>query len=202
MLEQSFPAVFLFICLSSGGHPLLQREQGGSRIAGKVSPAFKLSIRRGWHPSGEILAGNGIRVAVDSTGLKTLEVTLSGSGLGGATQIALPLEIRTNEAYDLTLTSISVEYPPAIAASIGSVRAGGSSVEPGARDVARYKGLIDLVRCVKPITALHGPRVSRAGNFDTEENALSAELNLSISPRPEDQCSWRARFRIALQASY
>ena len=71
---------------------------------------------------------------MDSAGLKTLEVTLSGSGLGGPTQIALPLEIRTNEPYDLKLTLVSEECPPAIASSIGSVRASGSSVAPGARE--------------------------------------------------------------------
>jgi hypothetical protein len=202
MPEQSWAAFFLFILLSSSGHLPLQREQGGSRVAGRVSPAFRLSIRRGWQPSGEILAGDGVRVAVDSTGPKTLEVTLSGGGLGGSAQIALPLEIRTNEAYDLRLTLISEECPPAIAASIGSVRASGSSVVPGASDVARYKGPIYLARCVKPVTALHGPRVSRAGNFDTPGNALSADLNLSISPHSGNQCSWRASFRISLKASY
>ena len=202
MLEQSYAAFCLFILLSSGVNPPLQREQGGSIVAGRVSPAFKLSIRRGWQPSGEILAEEGVRVAVDSAGLETLEVTLSGSGLGGAAQIALPLEIRTNEPYDLELTLISEECPPAIGASIGSVRASGSSVVPGARDVARYKGRIDLAHCVEPVTALHGPRVSRAGNFETPGNALSADLNLSISPYTGNQCSWRAKFRISLQASY
>lgn len=202
MLERSYASFCLFILLSSGVNPPLQRERGGSRVAGRVSPAFRLSIRRGWQPSGEILAGEGVRVAVDSAGLKTLEVTLSGNGLGGATRIALPLEIRTNEPYDLKLKLISEECPPAIAASIGSVRASGSSVVPGARDVARYKGRIDLARCVRPVTALHGPRVSRAGNFETPGNALSADLNLSISPYTGNQCSWRARFRISLEASY
>jgi hypothetical protein len=202
MFVQFSAAFFLFILLSSSGHLPLQREQGGSRVAGRVSPAFKLSIRRGWRPPGEIFAGDGVRVAVDSAGLKTLEVTLSGSGLGDATQIALPLEIRTNEPYDLKLTLISEECPPAIAASIGSVQASGSSVAPGARDVERYKRPIDLLRCLKPVTALHGPRVSKAGNFDTPGNALSADLNLSISPYTGNQCSWRTKFRISLQASY
>jgi hypothetical protein len=202
MLEQPYAAFCLFILLSSGVNLPLQREEGASRVAGRVSPAFKLSIRRGWHPSGETLAGESVRVAVDPAGPKTLEVTLSGSGLGGATQIALPLEIRTNGPYDLKLTLISEECPPAIAASIGSVRASGSSVVGGAGHVTRYKGLIDLARCVKPVTALHGPRVSRSGNFETPGNALSADLNLSISPYTGNQCSWRARFRISLQASY
>ncbi len=202
MIEQFCAAFLLFIFLASSSHLPPQREPGGSSVAGRVSPAFKLSIHRGWRPPGEILARAGVRVVIDSVELKILEITLSGSGLGGATQIALPLEIRTNEPYDLKLTLISEECSPAIAASIGSVRASGLSVAPGARDVARYEGPIDLIRCLKPATALHGSRVSRAGNFDTPGNALSADLNLSISPYTGNQCSWRTKFRISLHATY
>ena len=194
-----FSIAFLtYTLLASIGYaPSAQGDQGVTMIAGRVASALRLSVRQGWQPLANQPAA--VSVAADSSALNSVQVILSGGGTGASSQVVVPLEMRTNEAYELKLTLISSEGPsPAIFASIGSVRPSGRLVAPRAAEVSRDQDLIDLMRCVSPVTALHGGRISVGGNLTTPANALLADLNLSISEVPATADHWRALLRISV----
>lgn len=193
-------AFFVFVFLASVGSASAQREQGTMRITGRVDAVVQLSVRKEWQPSNQPAAD--LHVAADSTSVDSVQIILSGSEQTAPTDVVVPLEMRTNEAYELKLTLISSEGPaPAMLASIGSLRPGGALVSPRATEVLRDENSIELARCVSPVTALRGTRVSMRGNFTTPANALLADLNLTISPGGATQGYWRAVFRISVHRS-
>ena len=193
--------VFVFLA-SSGDAPSAQHELANSGISGRVSPALKLSLQPGWQSASNLPGNSELRIAAEPGGVNSVDLTLSETGSGGPSLVAIPLEMRTNEAYALELLLISSEgCAPAITASIGSVRAGGSAVAPRATEVSVHNASIDLTGRGNPVTLLRGPRISAGGNFTTPGNALSVDLNLSISPNSAIQCSWRASFRVSLHPS-
>lgn len=189
---------FVYIILASAVYaPCAQRDQGATTITGRVSSALRLSVRQGWQPLAN--QPDAVSVAADSSALNSVQIILSGSGTGASSQVVVPLEMRTNEAYELKLTLISSEGPsPAIFASIGSVRPSGTLVAPRAAEASRDQDSIDLMRCISPVTALHGGRISVGGNLTTPANALLADLNLSISEVPATAGNWRALLRISV----
>lgn len=198
-----FKITFLvFIFLASVGYaPSAQREQGTTNITGRVSSALQLSVRKGLQPLSNQSAGD-LYIAAGSVGVDSVQIILSGSGQTAASQIVLPLEIRTNEGYELKLALLSSEGPaPALLASIGSVRPTGALVAPRATDVSRGENSIDLTRCLNPVTTLRGTRISMGGNFTTPANALLADLNIAISPGGGTPGYWRVLFRISLHRS-
>ena len=193
--------VFVFLA-SSGDAPSAQRDVAISGITGRVLPALKLSLQPGWQAAANLPGKSELSIAADPSGATSVDVILSETGLSGTSLVALPLEMRTNEAYELELVLISSEgCAPAITASIGSARASGSSVAPRATEVSPNKASIDLMGCVNPVTVLRGPRISARGNFTAPGNALSVDLNLSISPNSAIQCLWRVSFRMSLHPS-
>jgi hypothetical protein len=130
-----------------------------------------------------------------------VQFALSGTAPGTAVQVVLPLEIRTNVAYELKIVLLSSEgCAPEITTSMGSIRPSGALTSPGAADTLRSSESLYLARCLSPTTYLRGSRVSARGNFSTIGNALLADLNLSISPNVE-QCYWRVVCRISLHPS-
>lgn len=191
-------AFFAFVFLASVGYALsAQREQGTMNMTGRVVPAVQLAVRKEWQPLGQPAAN--LHIAADSTGVNSVQITLSGSEQTTASEVVVPLEMRTNDAYELKLTLISTEGPaPTMLASIGSLRPSGALVSPRATEVQRDENSIELARCLSPVTALRGARVSMRGNFTTPANALLADLNLAISPGAAPQGSWRAVFRISV----
>lgn len=193
---------FAYVFLASSGYvPSAQREQAATAITGRVSSALRLSVPQGWQPLASQPAA-ALHVAANSAGVSSVQIILSGSGPGLTSQVVVPLEMRTNEAYELKLTLISTEgLAPVILASIGSVRSSGLLVAPRAAEVSRPENSIDLTRCLSPVTALQGRRISVGGNFTTPDNALLADLNLSILQGGTTQGYWRALFRISLHKS-
>ena len=193
--------VFVFLA-SSGDAPSAQHQVATSGISGRVFPALKLSLQPGWQAASNLRGQSELRIAAEPSSVNSVDVTLSETGLGGPSIVALPLEMRTNEAYALELVLISSEgCAPAIKTSIGSARASGSAVAPRATEVSAHKASIDLMGSGNPVTVLRGPRISARGNFTTPGNALSVDLNLSISPNSATQCSWRVSFRVSLHPS-
>jgi hypothetical protein len=193
--------VFVFLA-SSGDAPSAQHELANLGISGRVSPALKLSLQPGWQAAANLPGNSELRIAAEPSGVNSVEVTLTETGMGGKSLVAIPLEMRTNEAYSLELVLISSEgCMPVITASIGSVRARGSAVAPRATEVSVHNASIFLIGRGNPETLLRGPRISARGNFTTPGNALSVDLNLSISPNSDIQCSWRASFRVSLHSS-
>ncbi len=197
--------ITLLVCIflaSATLAPSAQQQRGAIRIGGTVSPATRLSLGRDWQPSINAAVALGLRVAVQTAGPNSVQINLSGSGLSAASQVVVPLEMRTNVAYELKLTLISSEGPtPPIFASIGLVRPSGTLVASRAAEVSRDENSIDLTRSLGPVTALHGRRISVGGNFTTPDNALLADLSLSISQNAATQGSWRALLRISLHKS-
>ena len=193
--------VFLLLA-SSGDAPSAQSEAAISGINGRVSPALKLSLQPGWQATSNLLGKSELRITAAPSAVDSVDVTLSETGPGGPSLVALPLELRTNEAYALEVVLISSEgCAPAITASIGSVGATGSAVRPRATEVSAHSASIDLLGRGNPVTVLRGPRISAGGNFTTPGNALLVDLKLSISPSSAIQCSWRVSFRVSLHPS-
>ena len=171
------------------------RDQGAAAISGRVSRSVTLSLVQAWQQQFGI---NGISVNAESIGLDSVQVVLSGVGSTASGKLTIPLEIRTNTAYEMRIVLLSMEgCSPAVDCSIESVRASGTWVAPGAVNGARSESL-PVTTCSNPTTCLHGPRVSTGGNFESARNALIAELALSI-PVSAQQCSWRIAFRVSLQ---
>jgi len=143
-----------------------------------------------------------VNISADPAGINSLQITLFGSEHTAASEAVVPLEMRTNEGYELRLTLISSEGPaPAMLASIGSVRPSGPLVSPGAVEAIRNLDGIELARCLSPVTALRGTRVSLRGNFTTPTNALLVDLKLAVLPAAETPGPWRVVFRVSLHPS-
>lgn len=193
---------FVYVFLASAVYaPCAQREQGTTTITGRVPSAVRLSVRQGWQPSPNQSAA-GLHFSADSASVNSVQIILSGNGPSATSQVVVPLEMRTNQAYELRLTLISSEgAAPVIFASIGSVSPSGTLVAPRAVEISRDENSIDLMRCLSPVTALRGSRISVRGNFTTPTNALLTDLNLSLSPDGATPGYWRASFRISLHGS-
>jgi hypothetical protein len=193
----------VFVLLSSSADtPSAQHEVAISGISGRVSPALKLSVQAEWQAASNLAGKSELRIVAVPGAVGVVDVTLSETGPGGPSLVALPLELRTNEAYALEAVLISSEgCAPAIAASIGSVRASGSAVRPRATEVSVQDASFDLMGRGNPVTVLRGPPISSGGNFTTPGNALSVDLNLSIPLNNSTQCSWRVSFRVSLHPS-
>jgi hypothetical protein len=194
-------SVFVLLA-SSANTPSAQPDVAISGMSGRVSPALKLSLQSGWQTASNLPGKSELRLVAAPGAAGSVDVTLSETGPGGQSLVALPLELRTNEAYVLEVVLISSEgCAPAITASIGSVRATGSAVRPRATEVLIQDASFDLMGGGNPVNVLRGPRISAGGNYTTPGNALSVDLNLSISPNNAAQCSWRVSFRVSLRPS-
>ena len=124
---------------------LAQQGAGMIRISGGVSPALKLSI------GSNLQLPAGTHAAVEAKGLDFIEIGLSGDGQSNPSQMTIPLEIRTNVGYKLSLSLPSSSgCLPGLAASIATVRASGEAVVPGATETSRPTDVIDLVNIRNP----------------------------------------------------
>lgn len=183
---------------SSGPARSSPLEQGIAQIGGRVSPCVWLSLGQGWQQKA---AGTELLVNVVGSGLESLQVELSGTAPSTGLQIAVPLEIRTNVAYEMKLVVLSSDgCAPDIVAAVGAIRPSGALVSPGAAEASSKTESLGLMRCVSPAIALRGARVSARGNFSTPGNALLANLDLSIPPI-QQPCYWRVVFQISLHPS-
>ena len=194
MKRYSLPLLLCVLVGSNGSTVSSALGQGTAGIAGRVSPAVKLSLGQTWQQQA---AGEGLFFTAESAGPETVRVVIGGTASSHAVRIALPLEIRTNIAYELKVIVLSSEgCAPEIATSVGSIRPSGGLVSATAA-ASRPTESFDLMRCLSPANALRGSRVSTGGNFSTTTNALLANLDLSISPN-QQPCYWRVVFQISL----
>lgn len=182
--------------LLASGTPVIlaQHGTGTIRISGGISPALKLSL------GSNLQLPAGVHAVVEAKGRDFIEIGLSGEGQRNQSQMTIPLEIRTNVGYELSLSLLSSSgCVPGMAASITSVRASGEAVVPGAAATSRRTDVMDLVNPSDPLPVLTGPRISARGNFTTVGNALLVHLNITMTERVRTGCSWRASLRISLQ---
>lgn len=196
MKRYSLPLLLCVLVGSNGSTVSSALGQGTAAIAGRVSPSVKLSLGQTWQQQA---AGEGLFFTAESVGLDAVRVVIGGTA-SSHVGIALPLEIRTNIAYELKLVVLSSEgCAPEIATSVGSIRPSGglaSAAAAGSHPAESF----DLLRCVSPANALRGSRISTGGNFNTVGNALLANLDLSISPNQQPGY-FRVVFQISLQPS-
>lgn len=191
-------AFLMFVFLGSVGYA--QRAPGTITITGRISGAVQLALRREWQSSNQ--QASDLRIVADSTSVNSVEIILTGSEKSTPAEVAVPLEMRTNEGYELRLMLISTEgSAPPMFVSISSLRASGPLVAPKAAEVTRQADSIELARCLSPVTTLRGNRISMRGNFTTPTNALLADLKLAVSPGGATPGRWRAVFRVSLHPS-
>ncbi|HXG91197.1 MAG TPA: hypothetical protein VNN73_02365 [Blastocatellia bacterium] len=197
------PAALLAACAlcASGAHAALaQQDRAAVRITGAVSPALKLSTVR-------ITDGAGVHATVEVSGLDSAIVTLEGNGQGSAARITIPLEIRTNVAYELKEETLYAEgCAPDVIASANSIRASGAGVAPKAIDESKKQEPINFTGQMNPTgqqnagVLITGPRVSLAGNFTSSNNALLVNLDIDLNNQTRG-CRWRLVFRLSLRQS-
>jgi hypothetical protein len=198
MVLNRFGTVVIGFMLLAASTPetLAQRETGSIHISGRVSPALKLSL------GSNLQLPDGAQAVVEASGLDFIQIGLRGDGHSIASQISIPLEIRTNVSYELRLSFLSREgCMQGLTASIGAVLPSGASVVAGAAETSRTTGIIDLVDHSDSMPILTGPRISARGNFATAGNALLVHLNIAMREGQKAGCPWRASVRILLHPS-
>jgi hypothetical protein len=187
------------VSLSNGPVASAQQGNGSISITGKVSPALKLSIAEANREPLEIREAQGVRAAVRSEGLESAQIELTADDTSKLSRLTIPIEIRTNVAYELKLTLLSNEgCAPRVTTSVGSIYASGAAVAAMAAESSRRSGPIDLAR--ESSTALVvGPRVSAGGNFTSPNNAIRMSLSLDFQ-ESSAVCGWHAVIRVSLAA--
>ena len=162
------------------------QDRASINISGRIPPALRLSIAAG--PSQP-------PARVQITGPDSAEILLEGTA--APRPVVLSFEIRTNVAYQLTLSLISSSgCAPEIEAGVVSVEATGPAVIERAEPEARVCETVALTKPAVERTILAGPRVSARGSFNAPGNALRVELRLD--PSEAARCGWQSRLRLRL----
>lgn len=163
---------------------MAQQDRATITIRGFVPPAVSLSV------------GIVSQVAIKASGRDFALIELSGAD-DEASQFTIPLELRTNVAYELKLALESAEgCPRQIIASIEGARPSGELVAQGASQVNQQVGFIDSSRVGSAQILMTGPRISTRGNFTSPNNALL--VNLQLRSQGSGQCHWRILLRASL----
>ncbi|HKQ09104.1 MAG TPA: hypothetical protein VJ464_28535 [Blastocatellia bacterium] len=193
-LRFAFLACALLAVLSINGSA---QQSAALRVSGSVSHALRLTVGG---PASRTLtsASASVQATVYEQGSEQLVVALSAPGQTGPLSISIPIEVRTNVAYELLAASTTEGCAPILAAHVESLRASGPQTANEAVERARFNA---APATIDPIGAalLDGPRVSKAGNFSTPTNALLVNLVVQLSEAPQPSCAWRATLRLSLR---
>ena len=193
-LRFAFLACGLLAVLSINGNA---QQSAALRVSGRVSPALKLSTGG---PGSSRLTGASasVQATVYAQGDEQIVIALSAPGQTGPLSISIPIEVRTNVAYELLAASTAEGCAPKLAARVESVRASGPQTANEAVERARFnapQATLDAIGAA----LLDGPRVSKAGNFSTPTNALLVNLVVRLSEAPQSSCAWHATLRLSLR---
>jgi hypothetical protein len=170
-----------------------QQSIGTAGISGTITAALRLSATRGWTEGYRLSSA---RAEVEAGASNAIQVAVSGNG-AQASQLMVPLEIRTNVAYELRISVINTEgCAPAITTSISSARPSGRLVRPAAVDGSVAMNEVGLASLQSAARLLAGPRVSLAGDYSSPNNALVA--NLVINVPAGSSCPWRTTLLVSL----
>jgi hypothetical protein len=162
---------------------IAQQYHSAVTIRGFVPPLVSLSV------------GGGPDFVVRASGRDFALIELSG--YDEITQFRIPLELRTNIAYELKLTLESAEgCLQKIVASIEGVHASGRLVAEGASQIRQRAISIDGGRPGFGAALMIGPRISVRGNLASPNNALLGDLELRF--QRDGGCHWRALLRISV----
>lgn len=173
-------------------------QQGAAlRVTGRVSAATRLSLDG---PASYASAGTLAAVQANAyeQGNEQIVIALSAADQSGEASISIPLELRTNVAYELRGALAADGCAPVIAAHVESVRASGPLTMREAVEGARFNEA-PVALDAGGIALLNGPRVSKAGNFLTPTNALRINLVVRLSATPQTGCAWHAQLRLVLR---
>ena len=126
-------------------------------------------------------------------------IALSAPGQTGQTSISIPIEVRTNVAYELRAAATAADgCAPVINARIESVGVSGTQAMRDAAQGAAFSGSPARLEAA-PAALLNGPRISKAGTFSTPTNALRIKLIVTVSQQPLSACDWHATVRLSLR---
>jgi len=192
-----FAGILLLLLISTSP---AQSSSSAINITGRVSPALRISLEKGWHLSE--VGSPKLRIEAHDEQPDSLRITVGGENSGLAGQLIIPFEIRTNVPYELDLVTLdSANCSPIIKIYIESARPDGPLVARGAAEVYKPAEPLELAQRSSSLTLLAGPRVSAGGNFATHGNALRVNLKLIISEQYGEQCPWSSSFRLSLKHS-
>lgn len=169
-----------------------QQDHAGFTVGGRVPPMLSLSVPR---------VSSEARVTVESDRRDFAQIVIEGGKQAGGPALAIPLEIRTNVAYEVRYSLLETEgCAPAIRVSVESVRASGAWVLPRATEgVKRQQAAI--MRRNSPALLLTGPRVSAKGASTSASNALQVVVRFDGDQSKARGCGWKARVQLSLHPS-
>lgn len=186
-LSFALTLTLLLACAAKG-----QSASASVAISGTVSETVFLSIAPTAQPTdSETL------VSHVSLNARTILVSIKTSG-NRTRQISLPLQIRSNVRYTL---STSTNGTALRGLRVREVRATGKFVALDAVEamnvVAEFDATTDIGQAQRasrgalhfptPITLLTGPRISRAGTYDSPHNAVEVMILAEIAPTAEGE---------------
>ena len=173
-------------------------QQGAAlRVTGHVSPAARLSLG-GPVSNASADASTPVQATALEQGGEQIIIALSAPAQTAQTSISIPIQLRSNAAYEL-LAALAVDgCAPTVAAHVESVRASGPLTASGAVERVRFSDA-PVTLNAGGATLLDGPRVSKAGNFSTPTNALLINLVVQLSDAPQANCAWHATLRLSLR---
>ncbi|HEY9284320.1 MAG TPA: hypothetical protein VIP46_12770 [Pyrinomonadaceae bacterium] len=187
------------LCALLVAPPLLAQHGGASITAtGRVSPVVAVSAAPPDRPDGAE-----VQVSASGAGAHTLVVSLSDAG---ATQVDLPVRLRSNVGYSLRASLLSPSEL-AVRLSVAQVRATGKFVHANALEDIRLDEALAgsrgaptslLTGLDQPlqIAILSGPPISKAGTFTSPDNAVEVVLSIEVRPRAGRK-PWSAQLTIS-----
>ncbi|HJQ27525.1 MAG TPA: hypothetical protein VKA60_26805 [Blastocatellia bacterium] len=173
-------------------------QQGAAlRVTGRVSGATRLSLGG---PLSTALAGASASVQATAyeQGSEQIVITLSAPDQTGEASLSIPLEVRTNVAYELLAALTADACASTVTARVESVRASGLLTMNDAVERTRFSDA-PVTFAAAGAALLEGPRVSKAGNFSTPTNALRINLVVRLSAAPQTGCAGKATLRLWLR---
>ncbi|HEY9283336.1 MAG TPA: hypothetical protein VIP46_07775 [Pyrinomonadaceae bacterium] len=191
VLRACFVIVFLLVAACGA---CAQSGAASVTVTGQVSGALSLSAAEARALGGQA------QVSTASVDANTVAVSISGSG-SEETRVHLPLRLRSNVGYSLRASFLS---PAELTArvSVADARATGRLVHANALAGIRLADARDerapflTVHNSSPLLALlGGPPVSKAGTFNSPDNAIEIVLSIELRP-PAHQESWSTRLTI------
>lgn len=188
--------VVVFLLLAA---PFVCAQAGASsvKLSGQVSGAVTVSVGEARSVS------EGARVAVTNVDAQTVAVNVSSPG-GDAARVTIPVTLRSNVAYALRASLLAADELN-VGLSIAGTRATGkfvhadalAGIEPDEALAASHS--TDQSR--PPFfVILNGPPVSKAGTFDSPDNAIEVLLSVDVKSSA-GAAPWSARLVLSAAPS-
>lgn len=190
----------IFVCLIIAASILMgftQQDDGAVRIGGDILPSLKLTVVG--NQFNGVDAADGWQATVAAQDKTSADIRLKRNGATSASHIRIPLEIRTNAAYRLNLSTVNSDAcVSGVKVYMDSAHASGVRVAADAVANSRSIDISDLAQAVAATSIFSGTRVSMGGNFRTPSNALLVNLNL-VLPEGQSRCTEEPVIRVSIE---